>query len=369
MEFPVYQLSLWHGQEEVLQDALKFLTGDYWSINFVTNTIENCFIEKRGRWNKNRRHFNTENIKTTSLFSGGLDSLIGVIDQLETLNDGDEIMLVSHFDFYSPGPNRDQQFLYKKLSVAYPNKVKNNWIQVRLALDRKNNEGQAFEVESNYRSRSFFFIGLGCFISPSAHLIIPENGTISINYPLTPSRVSSLSTRTTHPYVLSKLQELLDNLSINIELRNPYNFKTKGEMVVDCQNNSFLNSVLEHSTSCGKPGRKQYWSRKDTNHCGICMPCVYRRASLNKANVDNQVYGNDITRPLSRESYVDLPALINFLKKDITQEQMKTDILINGSIPFNNLEEYAQMILRSKNEVLQLFRDKGNATIKSELGI
>ena len=48
---------------------------------------------------------------------------------------------------------------------------------------------------------------------------------------------------------------------------------------------------------------------------------------------------------------------------------MKTDILINGSIPFNNLEEYAQMILRSKNEVLQLFRDKGNATIKSELGI
>lgn len=99
--FPVYNLTNWQGQEEVLQDALKFLTGDYWTINFELNTIQNCYIETKGRWNKNRRHFNTENIKKTSLFSGGLDSLIGVIDLLESLNNDEEILLVSHFDFYS----------------------------------------------------------------------------------------------------------------------------------------------------------------------------------------------------------------------------------------------------------------------------
>ncbi|MBN4047211.1 hypothetical protein JYU05_01550 [bacterium AH-315-P13] len=367
--FPVYNLERWQGQELILQDALKFLTGDYWDVGFELNTVKNCYIETKGRWDKNRRIFDTQKIKVTSLFSGGLDSLIGVIDQLETLNNDEEIMLVSHFDFKSPGPNKDQSELFKALIKEYPNKVKNNWIQVKLALSRINTNGDKFQTESNYRSRSFFFIGLGCFVSPSSNLIIPENGTITINYPLTPSRVSSLSTRTTHPYVLNKLQVLLDNLNIDIELENPYNFYTKGEMVENCLNTNFLINVFESSTSCGKPGRKQHWGNKDTKHCGICMPCVYRRASLNKSNIDNQTYGNDITKPLSRESYVDLPALINYLKKNITLEQMKRDILVNGSISFGELEEYAKMVLRSKDEVLQLFRDKGNKFIKSELGI
>jgi hypothetical protein len=367
--FPVYNLTGWQGQENILQDALNFLTGDYWIVNFEINTIQNCFIETKGRWKKNRRNFNTDKIAVTSLFSGGLDSLIGVIDKLETLNDNDEILLVSHFDYYSSGPSRDQNLLFKALAKKYPDKIKNNWIQTKLALRRKNVNGDTFKTESNYRSRSFFFIGLGCFLSPSSNLIIPENGTISINYPLTPSRVSSLSTRTTHPYVISKVQILLNNLDINIELQNPYNFSTKGEMVENCLNNDFLNGILNSSTSCGKSGHNRTWTNKNTNHCGVCMPCVYRRASLNRTGKDNQVYGREINQPLSRTSYTDLPALISYLKKDIGLEQMKRDILINGSIPLNRLEEYAEMVLRSKEEVIQLFKDKGNRFIKSELGI
>ncbi|MDO6819497.1 Qat anti-phage system QueC-like protein QatC [Zobellia sp. 1_MG-2023] len=367
--FPVYNLDKWQGQEIILQDALKFLTGDYWSINFNLNTIQNCYIDTKKKTKKNTRKFNSKNIKETSLFSGGLDSLIGIIDILERLDKDEEILLVSHFDFKSPGPSRDQNILFKALIKKYPNKIQNNWIQIKLALNRKNSIGEKFETESNYRSRSFFFIGLGCFLSPSSNLVIPENGTISINYPLTPSRVSSLSTRTTHPYVISKLQTLIKNLGINIELQNPYSLFTKGEMVVNCMNSALLNVILENSTSCGKPGRKQTWKRKDTNHCGVCMPCIYRRASLNKSGKDNQIYGSDITKPLSTNSFTDMPALINYLKKDISLEQMKRDILINGSIPLENLEEYAEMVLRSKEEVLNLFRDKGNPFVKSELGV
>ena len=97
--FPVYNLSKWQGQEVVLQEALKFLTGDYWTIGFELNTVQKCYIETKGRWNKNRRNFNTDKIKCTSLFSGGLDSLIGIIDKIENLNTDQEILLVSHFDF------------------------------------------------------------------------------------------------------------------------------------------------------------------------------------------------------------------------------------------------------------------------------
>jgi hypothetical protein len=46
---------------------------------------------------------------------------------------------------------------------------------------------------------------------------------------------------------------------------------------------------------------------------------------------------------------------------------MKTDLVINGSIPFGELNDYAEMVLRSKEEVLKLFTDKGNEFVKSEL--
>jgi len=321
------------------------------------------------RWKKHIKQFDVKKIKTTSLFSGGLDSLIGVIDQLESLSTNEEILLVSHFDFKSSGPNKDQRLLLKALREQYPNKIKDNWIQIKLALSRKNLNGDGFEVEGNYRSRSFFFIGLGCYLSPSSNLIVPENGTISINYPLTPSRISSLSTRTTHPYVISKFQELINNLGINIQLENPYRFATKGEMVKHCLNFDLLVQVLEDSTSCGKPGHNRNWENKNTSHCGVCMPCIYRRASLNKATLDNHVYGLDVTQPMTKNSFVDLPALISYLKRDINLEQMKRDILINGSLPFEDLEKYAEMVLRSKKEVLLLFEGKGNNFIKAELGI
>ena len=41
--------------------------------------------------------------------------------------------------------------------------------------------------------------------------------------------------------------------------------------------------------------------------------------------------------------------------------------LLNGSISVESLTEYSEMVLRSKDEVLQLFKDKGNEFVKSKL--
>lgn len=58
-------------------------------------------------------------------------------------------------------------------------------------------------TESTFRSRSLLFFAAGIYvankISPQCQLIVPENGTISINIPLDSGRRSSCSTRTTHP--------------------------------------------------------------------------------------------------------------------------------------------------------------------------
>jgi hypothetical protein len=367
VKFPVYNLEKWMGNETLFEEALNFLTGDTWNISFGLNEVENVFIEKKRRWHKNIKTYEKEKIKSISLFSGGLDSLIGIIDELESLENDEKILLVSHFDFKSSGPNKDQRLLYNALIEKYANQI--YWVQTKLALNRKTQNDNRIKIESNYRSRSLFFIGLGVYLSTVDKLIIPENGTISINYPLTPSRVSSLSTRTTHPIVLNKLQQILNNCEINLQLINPYSFDTKGEMFVNCKNQEVLKHIYEKSVSCGKRGRKQYWNHKTgTDHCGVCMPCVYRRSALNKAVLDNQLYGSDITDAPSKNSFKDLPALFSYLNKNISIEQMKTDLVINGSIPFEELNDYADMVLRSKAEVLKLFTDKGNEFVKYELG-
>jgi len=364
VEFPVYNLSNWQGNENLLEQILNFLTGDNWLISFTLNTERVYFKAKNGRWKKNIKTYEKEKIRSVSLFSGGLDSLIGVIDELEKLGNDEKMLFVSHFDYKSSGPNGDQSKLYNYLKEKYIDKI--YWVQSKLALNRKNENFENVKVENNYRSRSLFFIGLGCYLSPTDKLIIPENGTISINYPLTPSRVSSLSTRTTHPFVIDNIQKLLNNCGLGVIIVNPYTFKTKGEMFINCTNQNVLNGIYEKSVSCGKRGRKQHWTIKvGTEQCGKCMPCIYRRAALNKANLDTQIYGNNVLTVNSLTN--DLPALFSFLNRQISIEKMKRDLLINGSISVESLTEYSEMVLRSKDEVLQLFKDKGNEFVKSKL--
>ncbi|WP_169712657.1 Qat anti-phage system QueC-like protein QatC [Epilithonimonas caeni] len=367
VEFPVNNLAIWSGKEEKLKQILDFLTGDNWQISFRGIEDVDLFQPRTNR--RKIPSYNKDSIKSASLFSGGLDSLIGVIDELEKLRNNERILLVSHFDSKSPGPNGDQRKLLRHLMTQYPNKI--DWVQSKLALSRKDIDGNRVSIEKNYRSRSLFFIGLGTYLSPIDELIIPENGTISINYPLTPSRVSSLSTRTTHPYVLKNTQELLTDLGLPTRIHNPYTFKTKGEMFVECANQAFLQSIYQDSVSCGKRGFKQYhFDNPDEKHnCGRCMPCIYRRAALNKAGLDNENhYGNFITKAPSLGNN-DLPALFSYLKRNIPLEKMKRDLLVNGNINIDSLTDYAEMVLRSKAEVLKLFNDKGNRFLKSELGI
>lgn len=362
VDFPVHNFGAWQGKEIKLKKILDFLTGDYWSISFVQNSYDDYYLPRQRR--RKVPTYNKATIKSASLFSGGLDSLIGVIDELEKLNQNERMLFVSHFDFKSSGPNGDQRRLLNYLRNVYPDKF--YWIQSKLALNRKDDTGNSMFIENNYRSRSLFFIGLGVYLSPVETLIIPENGTISINYPLTPSRVSSLSTRTTHPFVLMNLEELLSEVGLPVKLQNPYSFSTKGEMIESCSNQRVLQNCFNLSVSCGKRGRKQHWDIKTgTEQCGKCMPCIYRRAALNKVGLDNEIFGNDILHQTSLTN--DLPALFSYLNRDISFEKMKRDILINGNIDVENLDDYARMVLRSKEEVLQLFRDKGGNFVKTKL--
>ena len=110
-------------------------------------------------------------------------------------------------------------------------------------------------------------------------LRVPENGLIALNVPLDPLRLGSNSTRTTHPYYMARWNDLLAALGIDGEIRNPYWDETKGEMAAACREPALLKELAADSLSCSSP-TKGRWQGLGIEHCGYCLPCLIRRASL-----------------------------------------------------------------------------------------
>ena len=104
--------------------------------------------------------------------------------------------------------------------------------------------------------------------------------------------MGSLSTRTTHPYYLKLFQTLLINAGLRVEITNPYQFQTKGEMLLGCNDQTMIKKLAHKSTSCGRFGRFGY------QHCGRCVPCLIRRASFHKWGIPDQTeyYYDDLSR-------------------------------------------------------------------------
>lgn len=373
VDIPVYNLSEWRQSQKEFEELLCFLTGDYWSITFSKLSIAALFKELKGRWKHLIPIYSHDEYTFTSLFSGGLDSLIGVINELERLEDNKKGLLISHYDGTSPGTNSDQERLNKYLASKYPNKF--NWVQEAVSLSPSDETGVEISREPSFRSRSLLFASIGIFCLqkvPNCNvLIIPENGTISLNYPLTPSRSSTLSTRTTHPYYIDSLNRFLLKLGFTTQVRNPYEALTKGELVNACIKPSVFSGIYAESVSCGKRGRKMNWDiATGTRHCGVCMPCIYRRAALNKIGLDNQLYGTDIFSTLKElKDIPDMPALIDFLTRKLTVEQIKRTLLVNGSFVITDLDKFAGLVVNVREELTDWIKTKGNDKIKKQFGL
>jgi len=372
---PVNNLQIWEDNKSDFEKILSFLTGDYWKISFISIGSQTLFTDKAKRWKSNVPSYQRDDYTFASLFSGGLDSLVGVTNGVLSLETDKKALLLSHFDSSSPGPNSDQVRIedFFNRNGALQNKY--CWIQCVVALSNYDDLGREIVKESSFRSRSLLFVGIGLFCVetlPNCNtLTIPENGTISLNYPLTPSRTSTLSTRTTHPFYIRQLQALIHNIGIGISLINPYQNFTKGELVENCADASILAASYTLSVSCGKRGRKMHWDTKSgTSHCGICMPCIYRRAALHKVDLDDQLYGIDIfTTPSQILDKYDFPALFDFLSADLTIEKIKRTLLVAGSLRPSELETSAGLVERVRAEIKQWINDKGNDNLKQRANI
>jgi hypothetical protein len=100
------------------------------------------------------------------------------------------------------------------------------------------------------------------------------------------------------------------------------------------------------------------------------MPCIYRRAALHKNGLDNQLYGIDIFST-SREimTIQDMPALFDFINRNLTTEQIKRTLLVSGSLEMHELDDSAGMVERVRQELKQWIFDKGSEGLKRLAGL
>ncbi len=367
---PVKDTSKWNAVNADFTRCLSFLTGDIWTLNFTprkSNLVRPSPAKKRRR--SKPLVFPTGD--TVSLFSGGLDSLAGVIDWLEA-NPTKKLLLVGHHEADMPGPFTDQKTLRDKLLAAYPKRLHSV-----LARVGHTDEGTD-DTEITLRGRSLIFIAMGIVaasaLGASVPLLIPENGTIALNVPLTPSRRGSCSTRTAHPHYLSILSKVLASLGISNPISNPLRSKTKGEVLTACLNKKVLADTARVSVSCAKRGHPRHKTRPSAKHCGRCMPCIYRRAAMHAAGWDDEVYGDDICKGeidvnAEGERPNDLRACLSFLKQNLPVDEVAALLMASGSLDPHTVDADAAMVLRTMDEIRALLRAKGTNEMKRRASV
>ena len=269
---PVSDPDRWQAAARTLTRTLDFLTGDRWTVGFRRRP------ERFTSLTMPPGSLLPPTFDTVSLFSGGLDSLIGAIDLLES---GRTPLLISHA---GEGATSDaQNALFGKLKQNYSG---SSFDRLRVWMAFQDGLVKDVSSESTTRGRSFLFFALGAFAGTGLGLNfvlrVPENGLIALNVPLDPLRLGSNSTRTTHPFYMARWNDLLGELGIGGRVENPYWDKTKGEMAAECANGVLLGTVAADSLSCSSPSKAR-WQGHGIEHCGYCLPCLIRRAALDAA--------------------------------------------------------------------------------------
>ena len=271
LEVAVADPVFWNNHRELVRRLLGFLTTDVWSVSFIGGGYsptppgqailppEDC----------------------VSLLSGGLDSFVG---NLNLVADAKRPFAVSQTVV---GDAENQRTFARVMGGGLRHLQMNHNAVVPKP-----------ETPSTQRARSLIFIGYGVLAATTLKryhdgervtLYVCENGFISINPPLTEMRLGSLSTRTTHPVFLRFVHQLFDEAGLRVRMENPYQLKTKGEMLKECADKKLLRAHASQTTSCGR-----YLIHGHT-HCGRCVPCLVRRAAFRTADVTDStkyVYGD-----------------------------------------------------------------------------
>jgi hypothetical protein len=211
-------------------------------------------------------------------------------------------------------------------------------------------------------------------------IYLPENGLIAINAPLQKSRLGTLSTRTAHPRYLGELADFLQNTgTFKGAIKNPFLFKSKTDMLKRAKS---LAKPLLRSVSCARPSR---YRDKGVNHCGYCVPCIYRRVAMIEAGLDERTtYAfsvfDDLLQ-LDTFKQLDFRALVRWAERVVAATSIEREMMVlsHGSFPVSAAERFGleasdsyaiwgDMLLRWSNDFLSKLDSIATPAVRRALG-
>jgi 7-cyano-7-deazaguanine synthase in queuosine biosynthesis len=270
---------LWNSSplKDQLIETLSFLSEDEYYFDFV----------KLIRQPPTQTHleFDVDSPEEVILFSGGLDSLGGAVE--EGVTNSRKIVMVTHKPTHKL--NRRHRKLLELLSLAATHPPRH----ISVAINKDKSLGK----EYTQRSRSFLYAALGATVAQMFNLRrirFYENGIISFNLPISAQVVGARATRTTHPQVINGFAKIFSTLSgkpFNVE--NPFLWKTKTEVIRSIAKAGCADTI-KFATSC-----THTWEMtKLHTHCGTCSQCIDRRFAILAAGAEKhdpkEAYGIDL---------------------------------------------------------------------------
>jgi hypothetical protein len=207
------------------------------------------------------------------MFSGGLDSLAGVVQTLFETND--RLVLVSHHS--SDLVLSRQRLLVSTLAERFPGRVLH--VPVEITMTR----GLA-DAEKTQRTRSFLYSAIGFVVAETMgceEIRFYENGIMSLNLPIAAQVVGSRATRSTHPRVLANMASFANHaLGHPFQVTNPYVWLTKSEVIRTLGRYGQADLIAD-SVSCSRTRGMGMRS-----HCGECAQCLHRRFGILSAGLE-----------------------------------------------------------------------------------
>lgn len=264
---PVRRLDFWKSKEVVnaLQETVAYLTDDFYSFTFYPAQNAPEFQKYLDLPISEGPKGEPEQVM---MFSGGLDSLAGAIQ--EAVIEKKRVLLVNHRS--TDKLNRKHAELLTKLGQKAGAFMPGH-LRVRV------NKGSDITKDYHQRSRSFLYAALGGTVARMVRLKslrFYENGVVALNLPVCAQVVGSRATRTAHPRVLGGFQRLLSLVAgEQFDVSNPFIWTTRGEAIKKLLD-AGCGELVGPSMSCAHT-----WQiSNEQTHCGMCSQCIDRRLGM-----------------------------------------------------------------------------------------
>lgn len=292
LEVRVAEPAKWRKVRRLIEELAEFATGgDVWSISFTSGAADDVLpIDNETPSEKDHT--------VVSLFSGGLDSLCGAA-YLAAQGNSRPIFIT-----HSP-PGQDKvRDLVRQVFHAFGRELNPETLaSYRLVMHESDRRGsRSLFQEPSRRTRPFFYLSLACATALAMEIStiqMGENGALALSLPYRFDAHGPSVARQAHTFLLAGFETLLRDLAPGVgwSVTNPFLNRTKGEA---CQMLGPASRLAKRSESCEYLGRqravlKNWMSEHPTRakifgngpHCGLCVPCLVRRAALKRAGISD----------------------------------------------------------------------------------